>query len=151
MKSTTLKKIQRITFLKYVLLTSCFVFVYMSYITRYLRYWMANALALALCIPLVNWVNRLKNQDQFLFMLALCLYHHDMVCSILQHWTIIYNRYVIILLLIIVNQYLILWQSDVDKCCFHRSISSLRLKLATLIPQSSVFRGLSVFCVAVSL
>jgi hypothetical protein len=62
MKSTTLKKIQRITILKYLLLTSCFVFVYMSYVTRDLRYWMANVFALALCIPLVNWVNRLKNQ-----------------------------------------------------------------------------------------
>jgi hypothetical protein len=63
MKSSTLKKIQRITILKYVLLTSCFVFVYMCYVTRDLRYWMAIVLALALCIPLVNWVNRLKNQD----------------------------------------------------------------------------------------
>jgi hypothetical protein len=62
MKASTFKKIQRITILKYVLLTSCFVFVYMSYITRDLWYWMANVLALALCIPLVNWVNRLKNE-----------------------------------------------------------------------------------------
>ena len=41
---------------------SYFLYVYMSYITRDLRYWMANVFALALCIPLVNWVNRLKNQ-----------------------------------------------------------------------------------------
>ena len=33
---------------------SYFLYVYMSYITRDLRYWMANVFALALCIPLVN-------------------------------------------------------------------------------------------------